>query len=172
MSAISNSLDVNITNSKIENLLNYYTDELKFVNNCAESLKQYILADNIKLHKLLTESNKNTEEWKLLGNYKETNDRPNNTPKTDLISSNEKYKISLKKANGSQVMSGAYNEARATILCACKDANFKYDEYDKLLSIPWVKLRGNQKGINKYIISFVFLKYSYFTMFQSSIFSY
>lgn len=149
MSAISNSLDVNITNSKIENLLNYYTDELKFINNCAESLKQYILEDNIRLHKLLTESNKNTEEWELLGNYKETNDRPNNTPKTDLISSNEKYKISLKKANGSQVMSGAYNEARATILCACKDTNFKYDEYDKLLSIPWVKLRGNQKGINK-----------------------
>ena len=90
MSAISNSLDVNITNSKIENLLNYYTDELKFINNCAESLKQYILEDNIKLHKLLTESNKNTEEWELLGNYKETNGRPNNTPKTDLISSNKK----------------------------------------------------------------------------------
>ena len=45
-------------------------------------------------------------------------------------------------------MSGAYNEAKATILCAAKDCNLSKEEYNELeqiLSTPWAKLRGNQK---------------------------
>ena len=103
---------------KQENMLNYYQDEFNFINNCANVLKQ--VGD--KLHKLLS-TDKSTSEWESLGSYKETGDRPNNTPKTDLITSNKKYKVSLKKAGGSQPMSGAYNEAKATILCAAKDCN-------------------------------------------------
>ncbi len=132
---------------KEENMLNYYQDEFKFINNCANVLKQ--LGD--KLHKLLSKD-KITGEWEELGSYKETKDKPNNTPKTDLISSNGKYKISLKKAGGSQPMSGAYNEAKATILCAAKDCNLSKEEYDELeqiLSIAWTKLRDNQKGVSK-----------------------
>ena len=131
---------------KEENMLNYYKDEFKFINNCANVLKQVY----DKLHKLLS-TDKSTDEWEKLGSYKETGDRPNNTPKTDLITSNKKYKVSLKKADGSQLMSGAYNEAKATILCAAKDCNLSKEEYDELeqiLSTPWVKLRGNQKGIS------------------------
>lgn len=132
---------------KEENMLNYYQDEFKFINNCANVLKQ--LGD--KLHKLLSKD-KITAEWEELGSYKETKDKPNNTPKTDLISSDGKYKISLKKAGGSQPMSGAYNEAKATILCAAKDCNLSKEEYDELeqmLSIAWTKLRDNQKGVSK-----------------------
>lgn len=132
---------------KEENMLNYYQDEFKFINNCANVLKQ--LGD--KLHKLLSKD-KITDEWEELGSYKETGDKPNNTPKTDLISSNRKYKISLKKAGGSQPMSGAYNEAKATILCAAKDCNLSKEEYgelEQILSIAWTKLRDNQKGVSK-----------------------
>ena len=75
---------------KQENMLNYYQDEFKFINNCANVLKQ--VGD--KLHKLLSKD-KSTSEWESLGSYKETGDRPNNTPKTDLITSNRKYKVSL-----------------------------------------------------------------------------
>lgn len=131
---------------KQENMLNYYQDEFKFINNCANVLKQVY----DKLHKLLS-TDKSTNEWEKLGSYKETGDKPNNTPKTDLITSNKKYKVSLKKADGSQPMSGAYNEAKATILCAAKDCNLSKEEYDELeqiLSTPWTKLRGNQKGVS------------------------
>lgn len=131
---------------KQENMLNYYQDEFKFINNCAKALIQ--VGD--RLHKLPS-TDKTTIEWEKLGSYKETDNKPNNTPKTDLITSNGKYKISLKKAGGSQPMSGTYNEAKATILCAAKDCNLskeQYDELEQVLSVPWTKLHGNQKGIS------------------------
>lgn len=130
---------------KQENMLNYYQDEFKFINNCAEVLKVV----NDKLHKLST-SDKSTKEWEELGSY--GSEKPNNTPKTDLISENGKYKISLKKAGGSQPMSGSYNESKATILAAAKDAKLSEQEYAELESVletPWMKLKGNQKGISK-----------------------
>ena len=126
-------------------MLNYYQDEFKFINNCAEVLKIV----NDKLHKL-SASDKSTKEWEKLGSY--VSEKPNNTPKTDLISENGKYKISLKKAGGSQPMSGSYNESKATILAAAKDAKLSEQEYAELESIletPWMKLKGNQKGISK-----------------------
>lgn len=131
---------------KEENMLNYYQDEFKFINNCANVLKQV----DSKLRKLPSKD-KPTSEWLDLGSYKETGDKPNNTPKTDLITSDKKYKVSLKKAGGSQPMSGAYNEAKATILCAAKDCKLtkeEYDELEQILSTPWTKLTGNQKGIS------------------------
>lgn len=131
---------------KEENMLNYYQDEFKFINNCANVLKQV----DDKLHKLPSKD-KSTGEWENLGSYKETGDRPNNTPKTDLITSDGKYKVSLKKDGGSQPMSGAYNEAKATILSAAQDCKLtkeEYNELEQILSTPWTKLRGNQKGVS------------------------
>ena len=131
---------------KEENMLNYYQDEFKFINNCANVLKQF----GAKLHKLPSKD-KSTHDWLELGSYDKTKDKPNDTPKTDLITSDRKYKISLKKAGGSQPMSGSYNEAKATILSAAKDCKLleeDYKELEQILSTPWAKLRGNQKGIS------------------------
>ena len=133
---------------KQENLLNYYQDEYKFINNCAEVLKEC----NSRLHKLLTGKETVTDKWVELGRYKETHDSTNATPKTDLVSEDNKYKISLKKSGGSQLMSGSYNESLATILAAANSAKLSNDEIDIIkatLSTPWVKLRGNQKGVSK-----------------------
>lgn len=129
---------------KEENMLNYYADEFnkKFIDNCAKELVKHVTD---KLHKLPSNS-PTTDEWKKNGSY--GNEKtPNNTPKTDLISSNWKQKISLKKAHGAQLMSGAYNEAKATILFAAQDCKLSEEEYNKLVRMldkPWanIKCRG------------------------------
>lgn len=132
---------------KQENLLNYYQDEYKFINNCANTLAPI----NKKVYKPVTNGAKVSKEWIEIGKYKETGDKPNATPKTDLISEDGKYKISLKKANGSQLMSGSYNESLATIMSVAQDTLEKEDivKLGEILSTPWAKLRGNQKGVAK-----------------------
>lgn len=140
-------------NQKVENLLNYYQDEKKFIDGCANALIKFINDKSVKLHKLLTGKEKNTKEWEELGTYKEANEKINNTPKTDIISSDNKYKISLKKAHGSQLMSGAYCESKATIMSAAKNTlnNNDLKTLEDILSIDnkWVKLTGNAKGVAK-----------------------
>jgi hypothetical protein len=137
----------NKESQKQENLLNYYQDEYKFINNCANVLSSL----NKKLYKPVTNGEKVTKEWIEIGRYKETGDTPNASPKTDLISEDGKYKISLKKANGSQLMSGSYNESVATIMSAAHDTLHENDikALKDILSTPWIKLKGNQKGIVK-----------------------
>lgn len=140
-------------NQKLENLLNYYQDEKKFIDGCANTLIKFINDKSVKLHKLLTGKEKNTKEWEELGTYKEANEKINNTPKTDIISSDNKYKISLKKAHGSQLMSGAYCESKATIMSAAKNTLNDNDlkTLEDILSIDnkWAKLTGNAKGVDK-----------------------
>lgn len=134
---------------KNENLKNYYSNEYNFINNCANAIINSGI--NQKIHKLLSKNIHVTNEWLELGDYKNSNLKPNNTPKTDLISENNEIKISLKKFGGSQLMSGAYNEARATILCAAKDAKLSKEKYNEILEnlkTPWIRLSGNQKGIH------------------------
>ena len=143
----------NKPNQKVENLLNYYQDEKKFMDGCANALIKFINNKSLKLHKLLTGTNKNTKEWEELGTYKEVNEKVNNTPKTDIITSDNNYKISLKKAHGSQLMSGAYCESKATILSAAKKTLNEKDLkiIEELLSTDkkWTKLQKNAKGISK-----------------------
>lgn len=140
-------------NQKVENLLNYYQDEKKFMDGCANTLIKSISNKSIKFHKLLTNNVKCTEIWKKIGTYEEANEKVNNTPKTDIISSDNKYKISLKKAHGSQLMSGAYCESKATIMSVAKDTlNDKdFQTLNDLLNVDkkWAKLSGNNKGIAK-----------------------
>ncbi len=69
-----------------------------------------------------------TDEWRIFGGY---NKNPDNTAKTDLISK-DGHRISLKKLKGAQLMSGGYNEAKATIF-ACAD--YITDEGDKKMLI-------------------------------------
>lgn len=132
---------------KEENMLNYYADEKDiFLQKCAEELLKYV---KDKLHKLPSKDEP-TSDWENIGAYKD-GDSANNTPKTDLISSDRKHKISLKKAHGAQLMSGAYNEAKATILFAAQDSNLPEEDYEKLLTLldkPWAKLKG-KKGIRE-----------------------
>lgn len=111
---------------KEENMLNYYQYNQDFINKCADKLiEQAGLQANDKLHKLPNESGK-----------------PNSTPKTDLISSNGNYKISLKKAGGAQLMSGGYYEAKATLLSAAQDCKLpEYDKLKSLLSKSWAKIK-------------------------------
>ena len=108
-------------NQKVENLLNYYQDEKKFMDNIANTLIKSIYNKNLKFHKLLSGDSKATKHWEELGTYKELDAKINNTPKTDIISSDNHFKISLKKANGSQLMSGAFCEAKATIMGAAEN---------------------------------------------------
>lgn len=133
---------------KEENMLNYYADEKEiFIDFCADKIVKYV---GDKLHKLPSE-NETTSGWKEKGSYQK-GQIPNKTPKTDLISSNGNYKISLKKANGAQLMSGAFNEAKATILFAaqeCKLSEKEYKELENLLKYPWASLRDYQNGIRE-----------------------
>lgn len=64
----------------------------------------------------LENSEQATSEWIQFGNFDK---KPNNTPKTDIITDNGKFKISLKCGDtGAQLMSGAEHESIATIQTA------------------------------------------------------
>lgn len=79
-------------------------------------------------------SDPTTKEWEELGNYKANGKKPNKTPKTDLISEDNKYKISLKNSKGAQLMSGKYNESMATLISAIDGISDENDR-KKLLSL-------------------------------------
>lgn len=79
-------------------------------------------------------SDPTTKEWEELGNYKANGKKPNKTPKTDLISEDGKFKISLKNAKGAQLMSGKYNETMATLISAI-DGITDEEDRKKLLSL-------------------------------------
>lgn len=101
------------SNSKLEQLMLYYAQN----EDSCKMLSEVLSNINSKLYKLPNVKT-TTSEWKKLGNYKK---EPNKTPKTDIISSDSKYRISVKKAkHGSQLMSGGECESRATLL-SCID---------------------------------------------------
>lgn len=54
------------------------------------------------------------------------NNKPNPTPKTDIISANKKIRISCKKADESQLMSGAGSESLAVLKIAANNDRKKY----------------------------------------------
>ena len=107
---------VGISSNKKDNLLNYYKVNSNVINKLAEvlhkscpCLKGYGKLKNFKGTKI-------TKEWAELYDAGVT---PNATPKTDIISLDNKYCISLKEFGGSQLMSAKLNEAKATLLFAC-----------------------------------------------------
>lgn len=112
------------SNSKLEQLMLYYAQNENSCEMLSYSLKN-ISSNLYKLPNVKT----TTSEWKKLGNYKK---EPNKTPKTDIISTDNNYRISVKKfKNGSQLMSGGECESRATLL-SCIDY-LKSDNDKKLL---------------------------------------
>ena len=77
-------------------------------------------SSGVRLDKLASESNV-SKTWIKIGTIvgdDQSKMNPDKTPKTDIISSNDKLHISLKKSIGAQLMSGKQNEAVATIITA------------------------------------------------------
>ena len=118
------------TDAKLEQLMLYYAQN---EDDCLNMVKPL---SNINSALYKATSTNVTSEWIKLGKYKEFGNRSNKTPKTDLISKDGNYKISLKKAKGSQLMSGAECEARATLL-SCID--YINNDNDKELLYSLVK---------------------------------
>lgn len=109
-------------NFKLEQLMLFYSQNEESCKRIVEPLKGI----NKKFKKLSTLYN-TTDAWKEMGQYTRS---PNRTPKTDIISEDGKYRISVKKFEGSQLMSGSEQETRATLL-SCID--YINNEDDKLL---------------------------------------
>lgn len=120
-------------NSKAEQLMYFYANNQKSIDGIIDSLPD----DLGKMQKLPTKESC-TKTWIDLGGYETTT--PNKTPKTDILSG--KYRISVKKAGGSQLMSGLYHEARATFMAAAMKLNGeKQAEFinyiEQIFADPW-----------------------------------
>lgn len=104
------------------------------------------------LRKLPNSEAEVTQEWIELGRYKEFDATPNNTPKTDIISDNGKFRISVKESTGARLMSGAMSETMATLLAAATDK-----DREKLLnlldSLIGLKTRARINGTTKSVLN-------------------
>ena len=120
--------DKDITNTKLEQLMMYYNNN---ENSCIGMVK--VLKNEIKsrLKKYPNESNV-SDNWYKIGDYKRYSKKPNRTPKTDIISEDEKYRISVKKSVGAQLMSGGECESRATLMSCIELIDIEQDK--KILS--------------------------------------
>lgn len=102
-------------------IIKKYTDWCeKNINDVKSYSKNMDVPKGVKYRKLTNNEVKKdiSDEYKEIGAF---NKQPNNTPKTDIIGSNGQ-KISVKKSIGAQAMSGAKNEAIATIMIGLKAA--------------------------------------------------
>lgn len=120
------------SNSKLEQLMVFYVQNEESCKRMSAPLAE-IKSELYKLPNVKSA----TKEWKTLGNYKKD---PNKTPKTDIISKDGKYRISLKKAkDGSQLMSGGECESRATLM-SCIDYLKSEDDKNllrELCALEW-----------------------------------
>lgn len=134
------------SNSKMEQLMMYYSDNEESCKRMIEPLKGI----NSKLYKLPTED-KAVSEWYDLGDYKRYGKKPNNTPKTDVISADGKYKISLKKSGGAQLASGYECESRATLMCCIDHIEIEEDKnlLLKLLQKEWYQPTKDGRNISQ-----------------------
>lgn len=101
------------TNDCIKNKLTNLDD---LASNIYESIRK-VIGDQ-QLHKLPAE-NPATKQWAEYGAFLHL---PNATPKTDIISRDGKFKISVKSASGARLMSGSVCEALATLRTAVEAA--------------------------------------------------
>ena len=110
----------------------FYLEHKEQLDACVEPLfeepavKQ---SSGVRLDKLDADA-KSSDTWQEIGTIAgddKSKLRPDSTPKTDIISSNNKLRISLKKSAGAQLMSGKQNEAVATIITALY-RTFKHNE--------------------------------------------
>lgn len=103
-----------VKNIKIEHIIEYYESNKKIIDEISKIINITVAHP---LRKLRNKEVAVSDTWKKIF---ENSSRPNRTPKTDIIDGNNKFKISLKKDGGAQLMSGAYYEAKATILTALR----------------------------------------------------
>lgn len=92
-------------------------DTAKLAQDIYKNLGRFIKDENVTLMKLETKDPV-TKEWEELGQFKAY--KPSNVPKTDIISSDGKYKFSVKENGKSQLMSAKINEAIATLRAAIR----------------------------------------------------
>lgn len=132
-----------VTNSKAEQLMEYYTANVDNLNQVAKALPS-----NVGKLMKLPGKNKVSKEWYELGAYGQY--KPNVVPKTDIYS-NDSFKISLKKFGGSQLMSAYEQEARATLYAAAEAINDESikEKLNKLFEVPWLRNINSQKDIEK-----------------------
>lgn len=133
-------------NEKIEQIIKYYQDNSTVIDAIAKTIKP----GNSPLKKLQTKGIYGTEKWAKLGKFKSISSI-NKTPKTDLISADHKLKISLKEEGGSQLMSGGYHEALATILTAIEKSNCANEAKELIgsLDVEWITGFKDIDGITK-----------------------
>lgn len=112
----ANCKAVGISEKKRSNLINYYIINKTSIDAIAEVLhdkcpcsKGYGKLKNFSGKKI-------KDEWADLYEH----GTPNATPKTDIISLDNRYRISLKEAGGAQIMSAKIDEAKATLLFGCE----------------------------------------------------
>jgi len=94
------------------------------------------ISDSLTLNKLDNVPD-TTQTWYDLGLYTK---KPNTTPKTDIISSDNSVKISVKEESGARLMSGAVNETIATIRVAVEESGDK--ELKEFAEGIFEKLKG------------------------------
>lgn len=155
---INEANPVNSTTSK--KVYNFYIANKNKIDACAKVLFS-VASDTDRFDKLENVSPV-SNEWIKLGKYQQLKNEPNNTPKTDIISSSGKCKISIKKEIGARLMSGKQSEAIATIRTALYRTFGKKEvlankqtkwtpeliAFEQLLDKKWVELHSNV-GIGK-----------------------
>lgn len=162
-------LDQNVSEHKADKLLTHIDNEKKGIDKCADCLCELLDGGSHGRLRKLSNSNKSVSStWIKLGDFKS---RPMSTPKTDLITEDNKIRLSLKNSNGSQAMSGAKSESVATVKTALlmyehemghssesealKNGfdtffNEEWGKYKSDKTIRQLKLENNDEMVNKH----------------------
>jgi len=113
----------------------YYLAHKKEIDACVEPLfKNFKQRKGIRFDKL-PEKDDSSQIWKEFGKINGAEYSPNNTPKTDIISSDNKQRVSCKRAKGAQLMSGAQSESVATIITALYRTFGKEEKWPKNIKV-------------------------------------
>lgn len=121
-------------NKVFEIYINYYNNNSLYINNLANNFNA-MPGEIFRKCKNKEVKNDITNNWKIYGNYSKY---PNYTPKTDLIS-NYGTKLSIKKANGAQAMSGNMYESGATLRLYKHLLSKPYqDEIENIFTKEWI----------------------------------
>jgi hypothetical protein len=106
-----------------------------------------------EFHKLANSDVEVSDEWRELGMYDAFKATPNKTPKTDIISGNNKYRISIKSGVGARLMSGAICETIATLRAAATgDYKKTFDDLFNDLLSSGAKTRARIHGSTSAIL--------------------
>lgn len=132
-----------LNEAKGHDINNYYYMNIESVNNMCYKLNDIVKPNkNITFNKLKCKGDIILPSW--VESYKNKNN-VSKIPKTDIISSNENFRISLKKYGGAQLMSAKIDEAKSTILSACNSLTDKETQH-KVLTLLYNLLKINTES--------------------------